>query len=104
QSAAVLPPDAISQLEAISQFRIFSKGHTLFEEGAPISRVFLINAGWALLTGASSAVESYAGAMSSFGLEFFDGARAWNRTCTLQAPSEVLEIPITKSDGVAPLR
>lgn len=104
QTAAGLQSDAINQLEAISQFRIFSKGHTLFEEGAPINHVFLINAGWALLTGASRAVESYAGALTSFGLEFFDGARAWSRTCTLQARSEVLEIPITKLDGVPALR
>jgi len=104
QTAAGLTPDVISQLEGISQLRIFSKGHTLFEEGASINRVFLINAGWARLTTASSAVESYAGSMSSFGLEVFDGARAWSRTCTLQARSEVLEIPVTKLDGLPALR
>jgi CRP-like cAMP-binding protein len=50
KSNTSLTPELISDLEGVSRFRVFSKGHTLFREGTPIDHIFLINAGWALLT------------------------------------------------------
>ena len=104
KSNTSLTPELISDLEGISRFRVFSKGHTLFRERTPIDHIFLVNAGWARLTSGSRSTESYAGAMSCFGLEALEGASNWARTCILQARSEVLEISIAKLRQLPELR
>ncbi len=108
-----LSDEAISQLEAISQFRVFAKNHVLFRAGEPIKRLYLLKSGWARLTprtqltsiGAAEgesrnwnakASETYIGPSHCFGVNAITRDGEWEYTCTLLERSEVMEISVSK--------
>ena len=114
-----LSNEAISQLEAISKFRVFAKNHALFRAGELANRLYVLKSGWARLTpktqlmniasggGAanggsasrnwnSKSVETYVGPSHCFGVDAITRDGEWEYTCTLLERSEVLEISISK--------
>ncbi len=104
QALTSLEPPLIQQLESVSQFRIYSKGHILFSQGEQVRRVYLLHAGWAKLKSNLNDSEVFAGANSSFGIEGLSQAVVWDKSCILQSRSEVLEISITKLQNLPVLR
>jgi Fe-S-cluster-containing dehydrogenase component/CRP-like cAMP-binding protein len=117
KSTTQLSDEAISQLEAISQFRVYAKNHVLFRAGESIRRLYLIKSGWARLTppvqltniSASDeeteeetrnwnvkAGSTYVGPSHCFGIEAITHSGEWDQTCTLLGRTEVLEISISK--------
>ncbi|HKX32338.1 MAG TPA: cyclic nucleotide-binding domain-containing protein [Blastocatellia bacterium] len=113
RSVTQLSPEAISQLEAISQFRVFAKNHVLFRAGEQIRRLYVIKSGWAklvpktqVMTIAISEGErrnwetkakgTYVGPSHCFGLEAITRDGEWDHSCTLLGRTEVLEISISK--------
>ncbi|MGE0132096.1 MAG: cyclic nucleotide-binding domain-containing protein [Blastocatellales bacterium] len=116
-----LSPDAISQLEAISKFRVFAKNHALFRAGELANRLYVLKSGWARLTpktqlmniangGGSGrnwnakAGETYVGPSHCFGVEAITRDGEWEYTCTMMERSEVLEISISKLRQLPELR
>lgn len=115
-----LTPETIRQIEAISQFHVYGKGHVLFHAGEHVARVYVIKSGWIRLSpqqqtsllvapGADGKVQagarpawdtpspdSYFGPSHAFGL---DGVRAdarWKYTGVLLGRTELLEISVTE--------
>lgn len=105
--ATRLDAESLSKLATISQFRVYEKGHTLFQEGEPIRRLFILKTGWVQLrqnaepeqtaTDAAEplAREDYLGAGYCFGLEGVASELHWPQTGVLQARAEVLEISLS---------
>ncbi|HKQ77773.1 MAG TPA: cyclic nucleotide-binding domain-containing protein [Blastocatellia bacterium] len=107
---AGLDKGAAAHLEAISRFQVFPKGHTLFQAGALIERLYVLKSGWARLdpgTRMSAAAgesesrkwntranEIHVGPSRCFGLDAVRRDDDWRYTCELTERSEVLEIPI----------
>lgn len=118
--AGRLTPEVSRQMEAISQFRVFSKNHTLFREGEQIRRVYIIKSGWVRLssrtqitniTGNESeqdwnatANESFLGPGHCFGVEGITRDLSWGMTGTLMGRTELLEVSLTKLRQVSELR
>ena len=114
-----LSPEAIKKIEAISQFRIFSKNHVMFREGEPISRIFVLKSGWVSLTSKTqvtnigvgsdkdwnaTAGESFIGPGHCFGVEGITRDGQWSQTGTVMGRTEVLEISISKLRQSSELR
>jgi Fe-S-cluster-containing dehydrogenase component/CRP-like cAMP-binding protein len=110
-AATKLDPELIKQLEAISQFRVFSKNHLLFRVGEPIRRIYLLRSGWVKLSPGTQLVhisdqdgrdwaalanEGFIGPSHCFGLEGLTRDRQWPQTATVLGRTEVLEISISK--------
>lgn len=114
-----LSSESISQLEAISKFRVYAKNHTLFRAGELANKLYVLKSGWARLApktqllniesggegGAGrgltrnwhkKSVESYVGPSHCFGVDAITRDGDWEYTCTLMERSEVLEISISK--------
>jgi Fe-S-cluster-containing dehydrogenase component/CRP-like cAMP-binding protein len=108
-----LSPEAVSQLEAISKFRVFAKNHVLFRAGESIRRLYVLKSGWARLAprvkladtvlpaGESrnwnaKAGETYVGPAHCFGVDAITRDGEWEYSCTLLERSEVLEISISR--------
>src|SRR5262249_19582379 len=106
---AGLGMDVAVQLEAISRFQGFSKGHTLFRAGGLVERLYVLESGWARMetgnrmrgvgeTGKlkwdAKANETYIGPSRCLGLDAINRDDEWGYTCELMERSEVLEIPI----------
>ena len=104
-----LSAEVIKQIEAISQFRVFSKNHVLFREGDPVSRIYVLKAGWVRLAPRTqvtslsneqdwqaTAHESFVGPGHCFGLEAITRDLKWPLTGTLLGRTEVLEISLSK--------
>ena len=104
--------ESLSKLATISQFRVYEKGHTLFQAGEPIRRLFILKTGWLQLRQADETVpageapeplahEDYLGAGHCFGLEGIASELAWPQTGILLARAEVLEIslPLLRESG-----
>lgn len=109
--ATRLDTEALDKLATISQFHVYEKQHTLFREGAPIRRLYVIKSGWLKLskTGEGIAAEQaatnatgwnaaahaeYLGAGYCFGLEGVTGELNWPQTATSLSRVEVLEISL----------
>lgn len=112
-----LPSDTIRQLEAISQFRVFGKGHVLFRAGEPVSRMYVLKTGWLRLSpqaktsllgdapgnggnGKASwdvkSPDAYFGPSHAFGLEGASEDGRWRQTGVLLGRSELLEISVAE--------
>jgi CRP-like cAMP-binding protein len=48
-SATRLDTESLNKLATMSQFHAYEKRHTLFREGEPIRRLYLIKSGWVRL-------------------------------------------------------
>ena len=116
KAATQLSQSAITQLEAISKFRIYSKNHILFRAGEPIRNLYIIRSGWARLAPADfhpseapedepvearrdwtrSAEEVYIGQSHCLGAEAITRDSNWDSTCTLLGRTDVLEISVAK--------
>lgn len=108
-----LSKEAISQLEAISQFKVYGKNHVLFRGGDPVRSLYVLKAGWARLTPMkvtrqltpqenthdnwnAKAPEAYYGPSHCFGVEAITRDSNWEQTCTLMGRTEVLEISLSQ--------
>jgi Fe-S-cluster-containing dehydrogenase component/CRP-like cAMP-binding protein len=113
KAATNLSDEAISQLERISQFRVFAKNHLLFRAGEQMRSLYVLKTGWARLTPrtessnlATAEGESrnwnvrangtYIGPSHCFGIEAITRDGEWEQTCTVLGRAEVLEISISK--------
>ena len=109
--ATHLSSELIKALEAVSQFRIYSKRHVLFRAGESINRIYVLKSGWVRLSegtqllnrGAEearnwdkTAGESYFGPSHCFGIEAVTRDSRWTQTGILLGRTEVLEISISK--------
>jgi Fe-S-cluster-containing dehydrogenase component/CRP-like cAMP-binding protein len=99
--ATRLDAESLSKLATISQFRVCEKGHTLFREGEPVRRLFVLRTGWVALSrlgepegGETLAQTEYLGAGYCFGLEGMASDLPWPQTGVLLARAEVLEISL----------
>lgn len=113
-AATQLSKEAISQLEAISKFKVFGKNHVLFRAGDQVKKLFVLKAGWARLTPMkvtrqltpaedtpknwnAKASEAYFGPSHCFGVEAITRDGNWEQTCTLMmGRTEVLEISLSQ--------
>lgn len=119
-SVGHLSSDIIRQVEAISQFRVFGKGHVLFHPGEPIKRVYVVKSGWlrlspqqktSLLVAPSGdgkvswgdrpkwdtpSPDSYFGPSNAFGLEGVTTEAKWQYTGVLLGRTELLEVSIAE--------
>lgn len=110
-AATQLSKEAVSQLEAISQFKVFGKNHVLFRSGDPMKNLFVLKSGWAKVTPRNvtrqltsaenhprnwnaKAAEAYFGPSHCFGVEAITRDGNWEQTCTLMGRAEVLEISL----------
>lgn len=110
-AATRLDTEALDRLSTISQFHVYEKQHTLFREGEPIRRLYIINSGWLRLSKTSEentaetttaptngwdapAQAEYLGAGYCFGLEGVTGDLSWPQTATSLSRIEVLEISL----------
>jgi len=106
-----LSREVIKQVEAISQFRVYSKNHVLFRVGEPINRVYVLKSGWVRLAPRTqvtpiggnvepswdvTAGESYMGSSHCFGVEGITRDSTWAQTGVLLGRTEVLEISVSK--------
>ncbi len=115
-----LSPDIIRQLEAISQFRVFGKGHVLFPPGEPIKRIYVVKSGWLRLSPQQQtsvlvapsgdgkvawgdrpkwetpSPDSYFGPAHAFGLEGVAAESKWQYTGVLLGRTELLEVSIAE--------
>ncbi|MBK6313026.1 MAG: cyclic nucleotide-binding domain-containing protein [Blastocatellia bacterium] len=115
-----LSPDIIRQLEAISQFRVFGKGHVLFHPGEPIKRIYVVKSGWLRLSPQQQtsvlvapsgdgkvawgdrpkwetpSPDSYFGPAHAFGLEGVAAEAKWQYTGVLLGRTELLEVSIAE--------
>ncbi|HEU4391829.1 MAG TPA: cyclic nucleotide-binding domain-containing protein [Blastocatellia bacterium] len=85
-------------IKTISTFRVFSKNHVLFREGAPVDRVYLMKEGRLHrvreLNGPR--VEDYLGPGFCHGIEGITKNTVWQCTATLMGRGEVIEIPVSR--------
>jgi len=114
-AATNLSDEAVKPLEAVSQFRIYSKRHVLFRAGEPMERIYVLKSGWLRLsqdaqlpnTGAEESLnldesrvkmagESYLGPSHCFGIEAVTRDSKWTQTGVLLGRTEVLEISVSK--------
>lgn len=119
-SVGHITPDAIRQIEAISQFRVFGKGHVLFHPGEPVKRVYVVKSGWlrlspqqqtSMLVAPSGdgkvswgdrpswdtpSPDSYFGPSNAFGLEGVMTDTKWQHTGVLLGRTELLEVSIAE--------
>ena len=110
-AATQLSKEAVSQLEAISQFKVFGKNHVLFRSGDRMKNLFVLKSGWAKVTPRNvtrqltaeenhsrnwkaKAAEAYFGPSHCFGVEAITRDGNWEQTCTLMGRAEVLEITL----------
>jgi len=112
-TATQLSKEAVSQLEAISQFKVFGKNHVLFRSGDRMTNLFVLKSGWAKVTPRNvtrqltpaenhprnwnaKAAEAYFGPSHCFGVEAITRDGNWEQTCTLMGRAEVLEISLSQ--------
>jgi Fe-S-cluster-containing dehydrogenase component/CRP-like cAMP-binding protein len=109
--ATRLDTEALDKLATSSQFHVYEKQHTLFREGEPIRRLYVIKSGWVKLSKAGEgtvaenaaahahgwnavAHAEYLGAGYCFGLEGVTVELNWPQTATALSRIEVLEISL----------
>lgn len=109
KTATQISDDAVKQLEAISQFRIYAKNHVLFQAGEPIKNLYVLKSGWARLSPTrqeqpernnsdwrNKSEDIYVGPAHCFGTEAITRDSEWLQNCTLLGRAEVLEISLSK--------
>jgi len=100
--APALGQRMIDQAAGLSQFRVFSKNHVLFHEGAAIDHIYIIKEGWLrrskLVASEPGSNDSrdFMGGGYCFGLEGLEGDAVWPYTATLLGRSEALLISIAE--------
>jgi Fe-S-cluster-containing dehydrogenase component/CRP-like cAMP-binding protein len=111
--ATELSDEAVKQLEAIAQFRVYAKNHILFHAGAPIKHIYVLKSGWARLAAGVSDADAgdeekndndwrvraegvFVGPSHCFGVEAITRDAQWAQTGTMLSRVEVLEIPVAK--------
>ena len=94
KSTFTLTAELAVELKRSAVFRVFSKNHVLFREGAAVDRIFLIKRGWLRRTREAEGVEDFLGKGYSFGVEGLMKPGAWPYSATLMGRSELMEIPI----------
>lgn len=116
-----LGSEAIRRLEAISQFRIFSKQHVLFRAGERIDKLYVLKSGWARLSPKTKVATVIAGSAASrdwqarssdvfvgpshcFGVDAITRDGDWEHTCTMMERAEVLEISVSRLRQIPELR
>ncbi len=110
-AATHLSNQVIKRLEAVSQFRIYSKRHVLFRSGESIDRIYVLKSGWISLSQGTqrlnagvegcrnwdkTAEEKYLGPSHCFGTEAITRDSEWVQTGVLLGRTEVLEISISE--------
>ena len=110
-AATHLSDEVIKPLEAVSQFRIYSKRHVLFRAGEPIDRIYVLKSGWMRLSQGTQSLnvsaeesrnwdktveERYLGPSHCFGIEAVTRDSKWTLTGMLLGRTEVLEISVSK--------
>src|SRR5262245_14422493 len=110
-AATALSDEAIKPLEAVSQFRIYSKRHVLFRAGEPINRIYVLKSGWMRLSQGTQSLnvsaeesrnwdktveERYLGPSHCFGIEAVTRDSKWTQTGMLLGRTEVLVISVSK--------
>lgn len=110
KTATQLSEGAISQLEAISKFSVYSRNHILFRAGEPIRNLYVIRSGWARLAPPGETPESagpsrdwntesreiYIGPSHCLGAEAITRDSDWDSTCTVLGRAEILEISVAR--------
>src|SRR5689334_8962612 len=93
-----LTQEQAQELKNMSLFRVFSKSHILFREGASVDRVYFIRSGWMRRVNYPNAqkAEDYLGRGFAFGVDGILRNVTWPYTVTLMGRTEVLEISIAK--------
>jgi Fe-S-cluster-containing dehydrogenase component/CRP-like cAMP-binding protein len=93
-----LTAEQAQELKNMSLFRVFSKNHILFREGASVDRVYFIRSGWLRRVNYPSGqkMEDYLGRGFAFGVDGVLRNVTWPYTVTLMGRTEVLEISIAK--------
>jgi Fe-S-cluster-containing dehydrogenase component/CRP-like cAMP-binding protein len=96
KGAISLTPEMVTDLRALSTFRVFSKNHVLIREKATIDRMYLIKQGWLKRTHESDGEpdEDFLGHGFCFGLEGIMKNVTWPYSVTLMGRTEALEISI----------
>ncbi len=100
--APALSQRLIYETIGLSQFRVFSKNHVLFQEGAAVDHIYIVKEGWLRRSkrrpeaAESNDGHDFLGGGYCFGLEGLDGDAVWPYTATLLGRSEVLLIPIAE--------
>ena len=94
KSTFSLTPEMAVELKRSAMFRVFSKNHVLFREGAAVDRIFLIKRGWLRRSREAEGVQDFLGKGYSFGVEGMMKPGAWPYSATLMGRSELMEIPI----------
>lgn len=91
-----LTPEMVTDLRALSTFRVFSKSHALIREKATIDRIYLIKQGWLKRAHESDGApdEDFLGHGFCFGLEGIMKNVTWPYSVTLMGRTEALEISI----------
>ncbi len=93
-----LTQEQVQELKNMSLFRVFSKNHILFREGAAADRVYIIQSGWLRRVNYPNGqkTEDYLGRGFAFGVDGILKNTTWPWTVTLMGRTEVLEISIAK--------
>jgi Fe-S-cluster-containing dehydrogenase component/CRP-like cAMP-binding protein len=95
-----IPDELITDLRDISVFRVYTKNHVLFHEGAPVDRVYLFMTGW-VRRGSGPASDShpsedFLGDGHCLGSEGIIRDLKWPYTATLLGRTEVLELTVSR--------
>ena len=101
-----LPPNLRAELKEGSVFRVYSKNHLLFREGAPMDRIYLFREGWLRRdrNGGDKRLQDYLGPGHCFGLDALSRNSTWPYSMTLLDRSEVLEVSVARVRRSIPLR
>jgi Fe-S-cluster-containing dehydrogenase component/CRP-like cAMP-binding protein len=93
-----LTPEQTQELKNMSLFRVFSKNHILFREGAAVDRVYFIQTGWLRRVNYPNGqkMEDYLGRGFAYGVDGVLKNVLWPYTVTLMGRTEVLEISVAK--------
>ncbi|HWN98344.1 MAG TPA: cyclic nucleotide-binding domain-containing protein, partial [Blastocatellia bacterium] len=94
KNAFPLTPELGVELKRSAVFRVFSKNHVLFREGAAVDRIFLIKQGWLRRARESEGAEDFLGKGFAFGVEGVMKPGVWPYSVTLMGRSELLEVSI----------
>src|SRR5262249_62346597 len=100
---ASLTRELAAELRNISSFRLFTKNHLLFHQGALIDRLYLIRQGW-LRRSVLPDGEDFLGHGSCFGLSGMLRDATWPYSVTVMGRTEVLEISVRRLRQNVPLR
>jgi Fe-S-cluster-containing dehydrogenase component/CRP-like cAMP-binding protein len=96
KGAIKLTDEMVTDLRAVSTFRVFSKNHVLVREKTTIDRLYLIKQGWLKRAHDSDGAtdEDFLGGGFCFGIEGVGKNVTWPYSVTLMGRTEALEISI----------